>query len=107
MKGAPTHGYVTSFGDVTELPTVKIVPKNGGESKNLTEIALFWRKKIIPNFERFGFDPDNAELAALLSYAAAFPNNFLVSVDSTDVKRYSCQTSPSSVIHSNSHNEYR
>lgn len=107
VKGTPTHGYVASFEDETELSNVDLVPKSGGQPRNMAILARRWRVELIPIFQMLPDDLNDGELAALISFAVAFPNSFMVSVDTFDVKRYTCQKSPSPAILTNLHNEYR
>lgn len=103
LRGTPAHGYVASFDEITEMPNVNLIPKNGGQPKNLSYLSMNWRTELLPIFQIVATDNSHdAELAALVSFAVAFPNTFMASVDTFHVKRY-----PTSVTLSNSHNEYR
>lgn len=59
---------------------------------NMTDLSLKWRSELAPIVDT---DPHNGEFAALISFAVAFPDDFLVCVDTFDVKRYACQASSS------------
>lgn len=55
---------------------------------NLSDLAIAWRKKISHLVETSPEEASDGELAALISYAVAFPNGFIALVDTYDVKRY-------------------
>ncbi|KAF4521063.1 hypothetical protein B566_EDAN012362 [Ephemera danica] len=63
VKGTHAHSYITSFTDFAELKTKELL-------HTLTEEA------------------SDGELAALISFAIAFPDGFMALVDTYDVQRY-------------------
>ncbi|XP_017775010.1 PREDICTED: nicotinate phosphoribosyltransferase-like isoform X2 [Nicrophorus vespilloides] len=87
VKGTHAHAYITSFTDLTELQTCTLVPKAGGEHRNLSELATNWRLKLISLFNVVSTEASDGELAALISFAIAFPDGFMALVDTYDVKR--------------------
>lgn len=113
VMGNHVHGYIASFDDITELSKVMLAPKEGGEPKNLVHLSLLWRSKLSPIFQIPDLAPNNGELAALVAYAIAFPDDFIAVVDTYDVKRYPSHMNsavtlwPVTLPNTLSHNEYR
>lgn len=88
VKGTHAHAYITSFSNLDDLG-MKMIPH--GETKvpyNLSEMAVNWREKISHLIDISPEEASDGELAALISYAIAFPNGFIALVDTYDVKRY-------------------
>jgi nicotinate phosphoribosyltransferase len=113
VKGTHAHAYITSFNGFTDLRNKILEPKTGGEPRDLLELALSWRTKLIPIFKVMASEASDGELAALISFAIAFPDGFMALVDTYDVKRYSCRMTHATSVWSvtlpntQSHNEYR
>lgn len=88
-------------------------PKNGGDPKNLLELSLNWRAKLVNMFRVVSNEANDGELAALISFAIAFPDGFMALVDTYDVKRYQCRMPhavtlwPVTLPNTLTHNEYR
>lgn len=91
LKGIPAHGYITSFDDTSELPNLELAPKYKGKPKNFTHLAMKWRAELTPVFDYLNCELNQGELAAFISLAIAFPNDFLACVNTFDIKRYPCQ----------------
>lgn len=87
MKGTHAHAYITSFNDFSELRNVYLEPKIGGHSQDLLQSSLHWRIKLLPVFNVVSVAASEGELAALVSFAIAFPNQFMVLVDTYEVQR--------------------
>lgn len=113
VKGTHAHAYITSFTSFSELRTQMLPPKFGGEPINLLELATNWRNELVPLFQVVSTEANDGELAALISYAIAFPDGFMALVDTYDVKRYPCRMPhaitlwPVTLPNTLSHNEYR
>ncbi|XP_044740977.1 nicotinate phosphoribosyltransferase isoform X1 [Chrysoperla carnea] len=88
VGGTQAHSYITSFSGFTELQTTELAHKTTGVTHNLLELSLTWRNKLIPIFQVVGTEVSDGELAALISFAIAFPDGFMALVDTYDVKRY-------------------
>lgn len=88
VKGTHAHAYITSFNDFSELRNVHLEPKNGGNEQDLLQLALLWRTKLLPLFNVTSISASEGELAALVSFAIAFPNEFMALVDTYEVQRY-------------------
>ncbi|KAF7272765.1 hypothetical protein GWI33_014474 [Rhynchophorus ferrugineus] len=87
VKGTHAHSYVTSFSDFSELTERELQPKNGGFPKNLLELAVHFRKRLVSIFSVLLSEVNDGELAAFVSFALAFPENFMALVDTYDVKK--------------------
>ncbi|XP_030765524.1 nicotinate phosphoribosyltransferase-like [Sitophilus oryzae] len=87
VKGTHAHSYVTSFSDFSELITKELHPKDGGPSKDILELAIGFRKRLISIFNVLLSEVSDGELAAFVSFAIAFPENFMALVDTYDVKK--------------------
>lgn len=48
-----------------------------------------WRIELAKHLETLTEEASDGELAALIAFAIAFPDGFMVLVDTYDVKRYS------------------
>lgn len=62
--------------------------KSTGEKRDVLELAFAWRQKISKLLGVMPEEARDSEMAALISYAIAFPEGFLALVDTYDVKRY-------------------
>lgn len=63
-------------------------PSGGGEEVDFVTLALGWLRRVC---DLLGVKAENVhegELAAFLSYAVAYPRNFLPVIDTYSVKRY-------------------
>lgn len=88
VKGTHAHAYITSFNDFSELRNVLLEPKTGGQPQDLLQLSLQWRTKLLPLFNVTSISASEGELAALVSFAIAFPNQFMALVDTYEVERY-------------------
>nr|XP_018906224.1 PREDICTED: nicotinate phosphoribosyltransferase isoform X1 [Bemisia tabaci] len=104
VKGTHAHAYITSFNNLTELQ-VKLAERRflniydivmneqmllnrlTGQEENLLDRCIEWRDKILPVLNFSSNEASDGELAALVSYAIAFPDGFMALVDTYDVKR--------------------
>lgn len=93
VKGTHADAYITSFTGFTDLRMVMLSPKSGGggEPRNLLELASGWRSKLESLFQVVRTEASDGELAALISFAIAFPDGFVALIDTYDAKRYSCR----------------
>ncbi|KAK5639480.1 hypothetical protein RI129_011972 [Pyrocoelia pectoralis] len=74
VKGTHAHAYVTSFTSFSEL----------------LMLTIKWRSELVPLFKVVITEVNDGELAAFISFAMAFPDQFMVLVDTYDVERYPC-----------------
>lgn len=59
-----------------------------GVEHDLLEMSKMWRNKICHLMGVMIEEASEGELAALISFAIAFPDGFMALVDTYDVKRY-------------------
>lgn len=62
--------------------------KQTGDILDLLELACKHREDIADDLGALASQASDGELAALISYAVAFPERFTALVDTYDVKRY-------------------
>jgi nicotinate phosphoribosyltransferase len=61
-----------------------------GMSRDLLELAVAHRSGLSKILEINTDESSEGELAAMVSFAIAFPDGFMALVDTYDVKRYFC-----------------
>lgn len=88
VKGTHAHAYITSFSGFSELKTRNIKHKNTGALRDLLELAIGHRAALSQTMEISTEESSEGELAAMVSFAIAFPDGFMALVDTYDVKRY-------------------
>ncbi|KAK7134056.1 hypothetical protein R3I94_015798 [Phoxinus phoxinus] len=87
VAGTMAHSYVTSFSSLEEVWPQTLVPCGGAGPIDFICLVKGWLGRVCqllgskPNLIREG------ELAAFLSYAIAYPQNFLPVIDSYSVSR--------------------
>lgn len=81
------HNYLIPFNSFSELGDTFLEPKNGGQPRELLKLVLFWKDKLLNLFDERYNETEYGELAALISYALAFPDGFIALVDTGDVER--------------------
>jgi len=62
--------------------------KQTGDILDVLELACKYREAIANDLRALASQASDGELAALISYAVAFPERFTALVDTYDVKRY-------------------
>ncbi|KAK3506901.1 hypothetical protein QTP70_031048 [Hemibagrus guttatus] len=86
VAGTIAHSYVTSFSSLEEVCPKTLVPLRGGDPIELVPLVKDWLGRVC---QLLGANPQQAregELAAFLSYAIAYPCNFLPVIDSYSVR---------------------
>lgn len=107
VKGTHAHSFVTSFSTLDDIHSVVLRHADTQESCDLLELATEWRNRVSAVIDISPEEASDGELAALISYALAFPTGFLALVDTYDVKRYNIQGLPSRHRqHMNGHSGY-
>lgn len=91
VRGTHAHSFVTSFSTLDDMHSVILRHAETQKQYNLLELALEWRKRVSSIIDISPEAASEGELAALISYALAFPSGFLALVDTYDVKRYNFQ----------------
>lgn len=88
VKGTHAHAYITSFSGFSELKTRNIKHREHGTLRDLLELAIGHRNALSQTMEISTEESSEGELAAMVSFAIAFPDGFMALVDTYDVKRY-------------------
>ncbi|KAH8263328.1 hypothetical protein KR044_007368 [Drosophila immigrans] len=86
VKGTHAHAYITSFSSVGELKTRLLKHKQTGVMEDLLEHAIKHRQLLSHVLDVSTEESSEGELAAMVSYAIAFPDGFMALVDTYDVK---------------------
>lgn len=87
VKGTHAHAYITSFTGIQELKTRVLAHKETGDKRDLLELALQYRGQLAKILDISTDESSEGELAAMVSFAIAFPDGFMALVDTYDVKR--------------------
>ncbi|XP_058792906.1 nicotinate phosphoribosyltransferase isoform X3 [Phymastichus coffea] len=87
VSGTHAHAYITSFSSFNDLHTKTLTHRQTGETIDLLALSCDYRDKIASDFDALASEASNGELAALVSYAIAFPDGFMALIDTYDVKR--------------------
>ncbi|XP_068175492.1 nicotinate phosphoribosyltransferase [Antennarius striatus] len=86
VTGTMAHSYITSFTSLEEVQPHTLMPQNGdSEPVDLIALAKSWLSRISELLEANPRKIHEGELAAFLSYAIAYPTNFLPVIDSYSV----------------------
>ncbi|XP_052868366.1 nicotinate phosphoribosyltransferase isoform X1 [Anopheles cruzii] len=86
VKGTHAHAYITSFTGIDELKTRILQHKESGASRDLLELAMEHRVQLANVLDVSTDESSEGELAAMVSFAIAFPDGFMALVDTYDVK---------------------
>lgn len=87
VKGTHAHAYITSFTGIEELKTRVLAHKETGDKRDLLELAIQHRVQLSKILDISTDESSEGELAAMVSFAIAFPDGFMALVDTYDVKR--------------------
>lgn len=60
---------------------------DSSESEDMLAKSIEWRNKVAPLLKCSVDQASDGELAALISFAIAFPHNFIALIDTYDVSR--------------------
>ncbi|XP_066138660.1 nicotinate phosphoribosyltransferase-like [Euwallacea fornicatus] len=85
VKGTHAHSYITSFSGFSEMKNKILSPKTDGCPKNLLDLAISFRKKLVSLFNVLLSEVNDGELAAFVSFGIALPDSFMALVDTYDV----------------------
>lgn len=128
VRGTHAHAYITSFSGLDDLKNVNLRHKSTGTSilhliqksysffdkklrnvmdfidfaglvKNLLDLAVAHRQQLSGLLEVSPDESSDGELAAMVSFAIAFPDGFMALVDTYDVKRYFLLCSQVHMLH--------
>ncbi|KAH9711935.1 Nicotinate phosphoribosyltransferase 1 [Citrus sinensis] len=90
LRGTHSHAFVSSFMSPDEIIEKSLKSSDGSHtSEDFVSLVQTWLSKIQWSKSLHGIfgETNQSELAAFISYALAFPNNFLALVDTYDVMR--------------------
>ncbi|KAL9464295.1 hypothetical protein AB3S75_001987 [Citrus x aurantiifolia] len=90
LRGTHSHAFVSSFMSPDEIIEKSLESSDGSHtSEDFVSLVQTWLSKIQWSKSLHGIfgETNQSELAAFISYALAFPNNFLALVDTYDVMR--------------------
>ncbi|XP_048489065.1 nicotinate phosphoribosyltransferase isoform X1 [Plutella xylostella] len=91
VKGTHAHSFVTSFSSLADAGCGRLPHATTRAPRDLPALAAAWRRRVSAVIDISTDEASDGELAALISYAIAFPTGFLALVDTYDVKRYNFQ----------------
>ncbi|XP_032578468.1 nicotinate phosphoribosyltransferase isoform X3 [Drosophila sechellia] len=89
VKGTHAHAYITSFSSIGELKTRLIKHKQTGILEDLLEHAVRHRALLSHLLDVSTEESSEGELAAMVSYAIAFPDGFMALVDTSGLLNFS------------------
>lgn len=106
VKGTHAHAYITSFSGFDEVVNRELPHRDSGTKKiqifinnfdldncatgasaDMLELAMNHRKNLSSVLRISTAEANDGELAAMVSFAIAFPNGFMALVDTYDTKR--------------------
>ncbi|MGH0128160.1 UNVERIFIED_CONTAM: hypothetical protein FKN15_002968 [Acipenser sinensis] len=88
VSGTMAHSYITSFSSLEEVWHRTLAPALGeGPALDLVSLSQAWLPRVCSLLQVTHSEVNEGELAAFISYALAFPRNFLVLLDSYSVMR--------------------
>ncbi|XVE87106.1 hypothetical protein DITRI_Ditri18aG0089500 [Diplodiscus trichospermus] len=90
LRGTHSHAFVSSFMNPDEIVEKSLCSFDGSSTcEDFVSLVQSWLSKIQWSKSLSGIsgETNQSELAAFMSYALAFPNNFLALVDTYDVIR--------------------
>ncbi|XP_073433383.1 nicotinate phosphoribosyltransferase [Dendrobates tinctorius] len=89
VAGTVAHSYVASFSSMDEVQHLVLLPAGGegagGQDTDFLSLSQSWLQKVCHLLQIPPGSTHPGELAAFVSYATAFPLNFLVVVDTYSV----------------------
>ena len=85
IKGTHAHAYVSSYECMQDLTEQNLADNLSKESRPFADLCLKYLKELGPILKILPEETNKGELAAFVSYAIAFPTNFLALVDTYDV----------------------
>ncbi|XP_026487907.1 nicotinate phosphoribosyltransferase isoform X2 [Vanessa tameamea] len=87
VKGTHAHSFVTSFSTLGDIHSGTLRHADTETQCDFLKMVLECRKRVSEILDVSPEEASDGELAALVSYAQAFPAGFLALVDTYDVKR--------------------
>ncbi|XP_031447165.1 nicotinate phosphoribosyltransferase isoform X2 [Phasianus colchicus] len=87
VRGTVAHSYIMSFRSMEEVQPRVLSPLAGGEPMDLPSLAESWLQRVCELLGTPSDKPNRGELAAFVSYAIAFPQDFQGLLDTYCVMR--------------------
>ena len=89
VRGTHAHAFVTSFSGLEDLNTNELTPNTGTErpEKDFMTLSVDWRQQLGEELNILVSEAHDGELAAFISFAIAFPSNFVALIDTYDVSK--------------------
>ncbi|KAG2458448.1 PNCB phosphoribosyltransferase, partial [Polypterus senegalus] len=88
VVGTMAHSFITSFSSLKEVHPSTLISENGeGPPVDLVKLSVFWLNRVCSHLHMTPEEANKGELAAFISYAIAFPRNFLALLDTYSVIR--------------------
>merc|ERR1711936_986905 len=89
VRGTHAHAFVTSFTRLEDLNANELTPNNGTEKpeKDFMSLSVEWRNQLGELLNILVSEAHDGELAAFISFAIAFPSNFVALIDTYDVSK--------------------
>merc|ERR1711936_78866 len=86
VRGTHAHAFVTCLED---LNANELTPNNGTEKpeKDFMSLSVEWRNQLGELLNILVSEAHDGELAAFISFAIAFPSNFVALIDTYDVSK--------------------
>ncbi|XP_046965330.1 nicotinate phosphoribosyltransferase isoform X1 [Vanessa cardui] len=106
VRGTHAHSFVTSFSALGDIHSGTLRHADKETQCDFLKMALECRKRVSEILDVSPEEASDGELAALVSYAQAFPAGFLALVDTYDVKRYNIQGLAAHGQRTNGHSGY-
>ncbi|KAM7351468.1 nicotinate phosphoribosyltransferase isoform 7-T13 [Cochliomyia hominivorax] len=88
VKGTHAHAYITSFSGIAELKTRILKHKTTGVPGDLLEYSVKHRQSLASVLDVSMDESSEGELAAMVSYAIAFPDGFMALVDTSGLLNF-------------------
>lgn len=85
IKGTHAHAYVNSYKSLDDLTVKDLVDNVTKEKRPFADLCIEYLKEISEVLNISASETNKGELAAFVSFAIAFPTNFLALVDTYDV----------------------
>ncbi|XP_052560913.1 nicotinate phosphoribosyltransferase isoform X2 [Tympanuchus pallidicinctus] len=87
VRGTVAHSFIMSFRSLEEVQPRVLSPLEGGEPMDLPSLAESWLQRVCELLGTPSDKPNRGELAAFVSYAIAFPQDFQGLLDTYCVMR--------------------
>jgi len=85
IRGTHAHAYINSYETMNDLTERELCDRISGQRRPFADLCLQYLNELGPILKILPEETHKGELAAFVSYAIAFPTNFLALVDTYDV----------------------